>query len=152
MLLVHVHVCFVYTLEHMYTCALSLNPCTCTCTFLSFWMPAFSFVYMYPLLPPSLPPSLQDPTLQQFFSLCEQLETKGGPLDTQMQESLQVRGGREREREKEREVYFRLFLQQMANLELGVVIQFLPVVLTQLFRLLSTSSKDLEQLKAEVVR
>ena len=43
-------------------------------------------------------------------------------------------------------------LQLLATVELHVVLQFLPVLLTQLFRLLCTSSKDMEQLKAEVVR
>ena len=43
-----------------------------------------------PLLPSPSPP--QDPTLQGFFSLCEQMERRSGPLDTQLQSALEVRG------------------------------------------------------------
>ena len=41
--------------------------------------------------------------------------------------------------------------QQLVSVDLYVILQFLPIVLTQLFRILSTS-KELEQLKAVVVR
>ena len=45
-----------------------------------------------------------------------------------------------------------IFLQRIADIDLHVVLQFQPILLTQLFRLLTTSAKDLEQLKMEVIR
>ena len=49
--------------------------------------------YMYISIPPPLLPSPpQDPTLQGFFSLCEQMERRSGPLDTHLQSALEVRG------------------------------------------------------------
>ncbi|CAI8049924.1 Dedicator of cytokinesis protein 11 [Geodia barretti] len=72
----------------------------------------------------------QDSSLHEFFSLCEQLKHKSGQLQPAVHTAL----------------------ERLAGVDLHVILQFLPILLTQLFHLLSNSSKDLETLKAEVVR
>ena len=134
---------------------------------------------MYIVYPPP-----QDPTLHDFFSLCEQLKLRNGALDTTMQTALEVRPtvviclptthhlspSFLPSLPSSLPPFFPPFLpsslpnlfpfslcpffslQRLSTVSLHIVLQFLPVLLTQLFRLLSTSIKDPDQLRKDVLR